>query len=250
MKNIAIYVFLLFSLSAAKSDTLVVVKFGTNFIPQTTVQGEVLTVTSVASDSSSLYLYDLSDRTVAILNPDGIFLKKIPLQTIGRNTYVGDDFIVRKRQLIFLNTVDSRLEYFNIDNGVRLLSVQCPREIPEMTSDRRMRKVNKIFLDNGQIFLGNRYFAFLFDERTVTAKKLLDIQPFALSKDSTMVMLYNRVRPVFFKGNTVVCGFRKLDYKTPHTQFYGKQTAILKDKLYLCTTTETSINISFTKLTE
>jgi hypothetical protein len=250
MKNIAMYVVLLFCLSAAKSDTSVIIKYGTNFIPQTTDQGEVLTITSIASDSSSLYLYDLSDRSIAILNPNGEFLKKIPLQTIGRKTYVGDDFIVRKRQLIFLNTVDSRLEFFNIDNGVRLLSIKCPSEIPEVTSERRMRMVNKIFLDNGQIYLGNRYFAFMFDEQSALAKKIPDIQSFALSKDSSMTMLYNRVRPVIFKGNAIVCGMNKLEYKTPLTQFYGKQTAILKEKLYFCTTTETSINISFVKLTE
>jgi hypothetical protein len=250
MKNIVIHVFLLFCLSAAKTDTSVIVKFGKNFIPQTTDQGEVLTITSIASDSSSLYLYDLSDRTIAILNPEGTFLKKIPLQTIGRKTYVGDDFVVRKRQLIFLNTVDSRLEFFNIDNGIRLFSIQCPRELPDVTNERRMRLVNKIFLDNGQIYLGNRYFAFLFDEQTALAKKRPDIKPFALSKDSSMTMLYNRVRPVIFKGNSILCGIRKLEYKTPHTQFYGKQTAILKDRLYFCTTTETSINISSVKLTE
>ncbi|MGE5669920.1 MAG: hypothetical protein ACM31E_00660, partial [Fibrobacterota bacterium] len=158
--------------------------------------------------------------------------------------------VVRKRQLIFLNTVDSRLEYFNIDNGVRLSSIQCPRDIPGTTSERRMRKVNKIFLDNGKIYLGNRYFAFIFDENTALAKKIPDIKPFALSKDSSMIMLYNRVRPVSFKGNNIRCGVYALEYKTPHTQFYGKQTAILKNKLYFCTTTETSINISFVKLTE
>ncbi len=250
MKNIYIFVLALFCLSGAKTDTSIVVKFGTNFIPQTTDQGEVLTVTSFASDSSSLYLYDLSDRTIAIFNPEGIFLKKIPLQTIGRKTYVGDDFIVRKQQLIFLNTVDSRLEYFNIDNGVRLLSIECPREITGVTSERRMRKVNKIFLDNGQIYLGNRYFAFLFDEPAVLAKKTPEIKPFALSKDSSIVMLYNQIRPVFFKSNYLKCDMHMLEYKAPRTQFYGKQTAVLKDRLYFCTTTDSSIDISFVKLTE
>jgi hypothetical protein len=250
MKYIVIQVLILFCLSVAKSDTAVVVNFGTYFIPQTTDQGELLTVTAIASDSSALYLYDLSDRTVAILNPDGIFLKKIPLQTIGRKTYVGDDFVVRKQQIIFLNTVDSRLEYFNVENGIRLLSIQCPRDIPGTTNERRMRKVNKIYLDNGQIYLGNRHFAFLFDDRVALAKKSPVIKPFPLSKDSSIIMLYNRFRPVSFKGNTLRCGTHMLEYKTPHTQFYGKQTAILKNKLYFCTTTDSSINLSFVKLTE
>jgi hypothetical protein len=245
-----IHVLLLFCLSAAKSDSSVILKFGTNFIPQTTDQGETLTVTSIAADSTALYLYDLSDRTVAILNQEGIFLKKIPLQTIGRKTYVGDDFVVRKQQLIFLNTVDSRLEYFNINNGIRLLSIQCPRDIPGTTSERRMRKVNKIYLDNGQIYLGNRYAAFLFDERAALEKKTPDIKSFTLSKDSSIIMLYNHVRPVSFKGNNLWCGKHLLEYKTPQTQFYGKQTAILKDMLYFCTTTDTSIDLSFVKLTE
>ncbi|NLD94372.1 MAG: hypothetical protein GX639_17085 [Fibrobacter sp.] len=250
MKNIIIVVLALFCLSGAKTETSIAIKFGTNFVPQTTDQGEVLTVTSFASDSSSLYLYDLSDRTIAIFNPEGIFLRKIPLQTIGRKTYVGDDFIVLKQQLIFLNTVDSRLEYFNIDNGVRIRSIECPREVPDVSSERRMRIVNKIFLDNGQIYLGNRYYAFLFDEPAVLAKKMPVIRPFALSKDSSIVMLYNRLRPVIFKSNHLKYDKNMIEYKAPRTQFYGKQTALLKGKLYFCTTTDSSITISFIKVME
>jgi hypothetical protein len=168
MKKFNCILILLFFCSSAEQINL---PFGTYFQPKITETGEVLTIAAFTTDSSYFYLYDMADRSIAVVDSTGVFLKKLFLQGIGRKTYIGDDFIVRKGEAIFLNAVDFRIEYFDMETGVLKKSLPYPHEIPSDNPKRRYRMITRIFLDESKIYLGNIHSVFLFDEKTVLQKK-------------------------------------------------------------------------------
>jgi hypothetical protein len=88
----------------------------------------------------------MADRSIAMFDTAGVFIRKINLQSIGRGEYVGDDFIVRNNEAVFLNTVDSRLEFFDLDKGLLRKYISYPNKIPMDRNQRRYKIINRIFL--------------------------------------------------------------------------------------------------------
>lgn len=249
LKSIIItLVFFILPLLAAANKTVVSIPYNNHFRPLVTQEGETLSISAFAADSIFFYLYDMSDRSLAILDSSGIFVKKIPFQNIGRRTYIGDDFIITDNKAVFLNTVDYRLEYFNIQSGVLIKSISCPKEIPGNAKQRRFRKITRIFLDNDQIYLGNAHAVFPFFE-DVNLMKKSDSKVIHFKSEKSL-LFYNSKTPVQLSSGKLECAEYSMPFKHSGRPFYGKHTSLVNKSIFVCTVNNTGITISRVNLTE
>jgi len=135
-----------------------------------TENGEVLTVGAVFSNDSEVYVYDLAAGAVVVLDTNLVVRKTVPLTPIGRNTYAGDDFVVLDTCFVFLNSIDRKLEYFNRTNGDHIRSVPIPNDLLQSAEKRSHRILSRLFVDNGNLLIGNEYLLVKFD--TALGKKI------------------------------------------------------------------------------
>ncbi len=232
--------------SSAEQKNIVKFPFNTHFQLKQTETGEPLTIAAFATDSLHFYLYDMSDRSIAVLDSSGEFIKKITLQSIGRQTYTGDDFIVRNGEAIFLNAVDYKLEYFNLENGSLKKSLHYPHEIPG-ESKRRLRMIARIFLDNGRIYLGNNHAVFPFEENQVLKKTVLQVKRISSEKS---ILLYTAANPVMIKSGKIEWAKKKAIIHNTGYPMLGKNTGFLNNSLCVCSVDNSGITISRIDLTE
>ena len=230
------------------SDTAVYEKFGDNFTIKKTDSGERLTVTAFATDSSCFYLYDMADRSIAQFDSSGTFITKYALQSIGRDTYVGDDFVIRGEEAIFLNTVDKRLEFFILKSGSLKKSIRFPRYIPGLAKQRRYRIISRIFLDSNTIFIGNNHSVFPIDENYARQKTTLSqVRNFPAK---IILLLYKNQNSVFLKNRQIEWNQKTVQFKQEGYAMLGKQVGIVNDKLYLCKVDSTGITVTSAEFTD
>gem|GEM_PF-2475361 len=248
MKSIITIITAVSLLAAADPKIIVSIPFGTNFKPVKTVEGDILSVTAIAADSSFLYLYDMADRTLAILDSNGTFIKKTPLQTIGRKTYIGDDFIVTKKNAVFLNTVDFMLEVFDLESGVLKKRIAYPPEIPGDISLKRLKKITRIFIDNNVIYLGNIHSIFPFNPVTALSKnQQINVIQFSASKP---LLLYNSTMPLFSQTGTILYAQKSTHFPGSDIAMSGKRTCVTRNAIVICTVDTSGIILSRVGLTE
>ena len=238
----------LFMFTSAEQKQIVNLPFGSNFQLKKTESGEPLTIAAFATDTHYLYLYDMADRTIATLNNSGAFIKKTPLQNIGRRTYTGDDFIIRNGEAIFLNAVDFHLEFFNIITGALIKSLPYPRQIPGDTPQRRYRMINRIFLDSSRIFLGNSHAVFLFDEKSSLQKKAApQVQRYPSGES---LLLFNSKNPVMSRSGKIQWARKSAPLKDSGYPMLGKRAGLVNNAIYMCTVDYNGITISRVDFTE
>ena len=224
------------------SYTAVNEKFGDNFTIKKTSSGETLTVSAFATDSSCFYLYDMADRSIAQFDSSGTFITKYPLQSIGRDTYVGDDFVIRGEQAIFLNTVDNRLEFFILKDGFLKKSLMYPRYIPGLAKQRRYRIISRIFLDSATIFIGNNHSVIPINENSGLLKTTRSqVRNFPVK---SMLLLYKNKNSVLLKNQHIEWNQKTIKFKQEGYPMLGKQVGILNNKLYLCNVDAAGISIT------
>lgn len=246
MKTPFLLVIVLIVYSSAEQKKIVNFSFGTHFQLKQTETGEPLTVAAFATDSSHFYLYDMSDRSIAVLDSSGEFMRKIYLQNIGRRTYTGDDFIVRNGEAIFLNAVDYKLEHFDLESGFLKKSFPYPREIPG-ESKRRYRMITRIFLDNDRIYLGNNHAVFPFEENPVLKKATLQVKRFSSAKS---ILLYTTANPVMIKSGKIEWAKKKAIIQNAGYPMPGKNAGFVNNSLCVCSVDNSGITISRIDLTE
>ncbi len=243
MKNKLLITILLIILSnshAQNTNTAFKELWGNHFQLRKTDNGEILSISSVFYHNNSIYLYDMAERKIVSLDSDFSFIKETKLATVGRNTYVGDDFVILKNEIIFLNIVDKLLEIFNLESGSHKRSIKYPHNYFADEPKRRQRIINKIFLDNDNIILGNSYKLFYFDlikEEVIKEKRPLFV------KNNHKFLFYNGKETVSKTKNNIHFNNRK--YKTINNSFLisGKQYFIIKDSIYAFTLDNTRICI-------
>ncbi len=142
------------------------ISWGKEFNYIKTYSGDYLTIQALCYDKDNLYLYDLSNRTIALFNSAGNLMSKVSLASIGRRTYVGDDFVIYRGKAYFLNTVDKRIEIFSLKSGALVNSVSYPTDFLSFERKRRKRIITRIFIDADNLVLGNAYHLFEFDIQT------------------------------------------------------------------------------------
>jgi hypothetical protein len=123
----------------------------------TTEQGEKLAVAAICADADRIYLYHRGERTLLCYDTAGRHIRTIALESIGRNTYVGDDFVVRDSLVLFVNSIDRRLEQFDLTTGRHLSSRSLPEEPFKSAPKRSQRIIDRIFFDSKTVLVGNSH---------------------------------------------------------------------------------------------
>jgi len=134
-----------------------------SFHRRETEDGEILAIGAVFSNDSTLFVYDLAAGSVVSLDSTLRIKETVSLAPIGRNTYMGDDFVVRDSVFIFLNSIDRKLEYFSRTTGAHVNSVPIPSGLLSYVNKRSQRVLSRLFMKNGQLFVGNEYHLVSFD---------------------------------------------------------------------------------------
>jgi outer membrane protein assembly factor BamB len=207
-----------------------------------------MTIAAIAANEDYLYLYDMADRSLAEFDNYGELVRKIKLQSIGRGEYVGDDFVVRDNEAIFLNTVDSRLEFFDLDKGLFRKSIGIPKDIPLQGNQRRYQLINRIFIDDSKIWIGNSHAVFAIDDNAILQKvSAAQIKQFSTSG---LVAIYKKNNPVFFRSGKILWQKKSITIQSPKHTLPGKNLVIFQNKLYSCVISTTGFSVTATGLTE
>jgi hypothetical protein len=242
-----VQVFIFTQCADSKPDTLIQQSFGDLFQLKRSETGELMTVSAIATDSENIYLYDMADRSLASFGADGQFLRKIKLQSIGRGEYVGDDFVVRNKEAIFLNSVDTRLEFFDLEKGLFRKNIGFPKEIPLQGNQRRYQLINRIFIDNSKLWVGNSHAVFPIDENTLLQKVTsAQVKKFL---SGGLLLIYDDKNPVFYRSGKIEWQKKNVMFISPKHTLPGKQFTIFREKLYTCTVTVSGFTVVSTELT-
>ncbi len=224
-----------------KADVLLDAHWGSQFTLSATEAGEQMTVSAIASDEHYIYLYDMSDRSIIRIDSLGAIISRTGLESIGRATYVGDDFIIRDNQAIFLNAVDFRLEYFDCTNGSHLRSIAYPSDF--LKNPKRSKSIiNRIFLDGNTIILGNNYSVFPFNENG----KLQKSKIISFPKDKKILLYHSRKAVEEISGQTF-WNNKNVSIKRPVFHFSGKHIVLYKNMLIQCIVDNTGIHLYQTR---
>jgi len=203
--------------------------------------GDTLGVEAVYSDGKTVYLYDQADGNLVQLSDKGAVIARTKLESIGRDTYAGDDFIVKDTTAIFINSVDKRIEYFSVKTGKHIMGVNIPSDLLASEPRRMYRIVNRIFPDSAGFLLGN-------DRRLVPFNEKLGKQEASakiLSAPSDMRFAYKDSRRTMYSQNNLLTDSSGKQYRQPPTHFpvNGKRIFILGNKPYALSLTPDSIRI-------
>lgn len=236
----------LFFAQGIDDEIIVDEPWDTHFSLGRTPEGEILTVAACVADSTRIYLYDMADRSIAFFDTAGKFINKINLESTGRATYVGDDFVVRKDIAIFINTVDKRLEYYNLSDGSREKSVQYPYDyFKDEFPERNRRIINRIFLDQDNILLGNSHALFNFNEPGMAKRSRS--QKIMRSPPNKQILFYDSRKPVIKESGSVQWKGKKFRMRQSHFPLLGKSIAISGEKLITCTINNNGVQIFRTR---
>jgi hypothetical protein len=133
--------------------------WGEHFSERRNDAGDLLSATAVFANSDAIFLYDLGTRSIAVFDLSGAWVRSVALESIGRGSYAGDDFVLYKNRFTFLNTVDLRIELFDTLNGIHSASVAYPRDLLPRDARRSRQIVTRIFTHEQDVLLGNAHVA-------------------------------------------------------------------------------------------
>lgn len=117
--------------------------------------GEPYGVGALYGFDDSIYVYLPSDGCIRVHNRDGRYCYSVYLETVGRNSYHGDDFIYYNSKFYFLNSVDKRVEVFS-QSGEYCKECAIPYDNFDEGSLQK-RFITRIYSHNNQIYVGNDY---------------------------------------------------------------------------------------------
>jgi hypothetical protein len=179
-----------------------------------TENGEILTIGAVCTDGNAVFMYDLAAGTVVMLDSSGRVEKTVKLAPIGRNTYMGDDFVVKDSSFIFLNGVDRRLEFFDRITGKHQRSVPIPADLLSTAQKRSWRILSRLFLDGNRLMIGNEYFLVAFDP--LLGKQLATAVTASVA-DKERFILYNKKASLMLRDSVIENRSNGTTYRQPKT---------------------------------
>jgi hypothetical protein len=198
---------------------------------RTTETGEILSVGAVFSNRENVFVYDMAENRIVTFDTNLHITDSVSLPSIGRNRYVGDDFVVMNEQFIFLNTVDNRLEFFEQTSGKHLRASPLPRTLLSSVKQRSRRIIDRLFIDEGVLYIGNRYHLIPFD---VSLGKKAAEAKVASAPEKRRWLLFNTDQPFTEDKRHSIAGPGGRQYrKTPtHFPVSGKRFFKIGTKLY------------------
>lgn len=212
----------------------------------TTETGEVLSIGAAFSDGREVFIYDLAENAVVALDDNLNVTSTVKLTSIGRKTYVGDDFVVKDSLFIFINGVDRRLELFHRITGKHLRSIPVPADLLAGVRKRSRRIVNRLFLDGDNLLIGNEYHLVPFD---VNLEKRTALKTILTAPADTRWALYRKKEPVAVHDSLLKKGSLHAGFRVPETHHpvNGKQFFLLNNRLYSVTSDKDSVRIAEVK---
>lgn len=207
-----------------------------------TENGEILSIGAIYSVGTTVYVYDLAAGSVVLLDSIGTPVRTIQLATIGRNSYMGDDFVVKDSSFIFLNSIDRKLVFFNASDGHIVKSVAIPADLLADAKKRSWRTLSRLFLDNGTLYIGNENHLVPFD--FALGKRHASLTTVAAAERERFV-LYNKKAPVVARDSLISRRPGKSTYRYPstHHPISGKRCCIVGNRLYTIDAGKDSVRI-------
>jgi hypothetical protein len=217
------------------------IPWGSTFTLRPTESGDTISIGAVFYDSATVYLYNIAAGTVVTYDTNNTLKGVVKLATIGRQTYAGDDFVVRNGEFIFLNTIDRRLDIYEAFSGKYLHSVAYPDNALSGQPSRSYRFINRIFLSDHRILLGNDHVVFYLDESL--GKKDATLKTISAPQGQRFAFV-NSNRRVTVQGSTVR-GATCSRCKVPATHFSvnGKRFFLINTKPYSLVLSRTGVQV-------
>jgi hypothetical protein len=192
--------------------------------------GDTLSIGAVFCDGVSVFIHDRAAGIMVVLNQQGKKMATVALEGIGRDTYCGDDFIVKDSSFIFVNTVDKRLEYFSCGTGKHLTSLPLPQALSSYPK-RSWRIIDRIEIKDGAVLIGNAHLLF---ELESGMKKSIATGSILKAPDNGRFALVNKEFRLYQKGNTIIGARDGKIRPLPLSRYAipGKRLFSLNGKLY------------------
>lgn len=218
-------------------------KWNNTFHLRTTETGEILSVGAVFSDNENVYVYDQAENRVVILDTALALTDSVAFPSIGRNRYIGDDFVVLDDQFIFLNSVDHRLELFDRTTGKHVRNVPLPRNLFRKEKRRSRRIIDRLFLDGKTLYIGNSYHVLPFNP--AMGKKAENAKTFSAPHQRQWLLFKkNRSMQRDRDGFAYDINLKKYRDATTHFPLSGKRHFTLGNRIYAVDAGKDSIRIS------
>jgi len=221
------FCFLITPICCSSDKPLIFEPWNGLFSLRQTESNDTISVSGLFYGSGRIFIYNLAEGKMAVFSEEGKLVESVTLASIGRNTYVGDDFIVTDGRIVFLNTVDKTLEFFDQKSGRHLKSLPYPQDALNGSQSRMERFITGIFLEAGRIMLGNAGQMFFFDESTGTVaekERIVSARP-----DEKLLL----PKVVLCPGNDIMIDGRKKGKQPPtHYPVSGKRNLLLRGTLY------------------
>ena len=190
--------------------------------------GDTLSIGGIFCDGSSVFINDRAAGTMVVLNRQGKKTATVVLEGIGRDTYCGDDFIVKDSSFIFVNSVDKRLEYFSLASGKH----QASQPLPPVLSSyprRSWRIIDRIEVAGGAVLVGNAHLLFDLDSgmtKSIAGDGMLE------APDGERFALVNKGFRLYQKGNTLKGDGKSRPLPLSRYAIPGKRLFSLNGRLY------------------
>jgi hypothetical protein len=230
----------------ATQKTLFAEPWNKTFQLRETENGEILTIGAVCIEEDTVFIYDLAAGAVVLLDSSGGVLKTVKLASIGRNTYRGDDFIVKDSSFIFLNSVDRRLEFFNRTTGKHRRAVPLPADLLSHAKKRSWQTLSRLFLDGNHLMIGNEHFIVAFDP---SLGKRLAIAVTASGTEEQRFLLYRKKASLMLRDSLIENRLNDATYRQPvtHHPISGKRFFTKGNRIFSIDAGKDSVRIAEVK---
>jgi hypothetical protein len=144
--------------------------WGTLFVPQRMENGDTVSVGAIAASGDTIFLYDIHSNSVVLLASNLSPLGRVTLLGSPRKGWAGDDFVVTHGEFVFLCAQDRALDQYDRFTGRLVARTTIPPSLLASEDSRSARLLSRIFLDNGELFVGNTRAAVAFSPGLSKAK--------------------------------------------------------------------------------
>ncbi|MBD3345564.1 MAG: hypothetical protein GF401_10930 [Chitinivibrionales bacterium] len=242
IRNLLFAMLLLGSARCAQtSDSFIRSRWSDEFHLLRSDNGDTISIGGIYGGAETLYIYDMAGGKIVAFNNNGAVVAKTELSSFGRGTYAGDDFVIRGSEALFLNTVDKRIEVFDMKSGEHKRSISYPLDVFAREPRRTRRVINKIFLVDGNIVLGNSYHYFYFNDRL--GKKSANTKIHSVESGIRLENMHGRSVVVVNNGKVLAGDTVKGDTVMTHFPVAGKRYVMFDGRLYSLVLSEKEMKI-------
>ena len=222
-------------------DTLLSMPWGTAFTVRVTDDGDSVSIGSLYSRGGQILVYSLADGRMTTIDSSGSIVETVKPASVGRLTYLGDDFVVRDTELVFLNSVDKRLEFFGLHGGSHLRARPIPNDLLASEPTRSRRVLSRVFLLNKTVYVGNEHVAVPLDNSL--SKQAVSLKVLR-SRGSERIALASDSSNLYLSGSTIRgSGCAKCRIPSTHFGTTGKRFVTIAGKPYAAVLGRSSFSI-------